>query len=287
MKEPNKRLLWLNTNEYPFKSNYYNFQIGKMHYVDEGTGDPVVMVHGNPAWSFEYRNVIKELSKTHRCIAPDHIGFGLSDKPADWTYLPEHHARNFEIFINSLNLSRITLIVNDWGGPIGLNYALKHPQKIKKLVILNTWLWSVENDPHFKIFSWFMGGFIGKFLTRHFNFFGKSFMKRVVGKKKLSKEIHRHYYMHLETKNDRKGCYTFPKEIIGSSKWLESLWQQKDKINSIPTTFVWGMSDIAFREKELNYWTDNWNNYEVIKLNGIGHVPQEEKPQAVIDAVLS
>jgi len=126
-------LKWLDRAEYPFENNYFELSIGKIHYIDEGKGEPIVMVHGNPGWSFEFRNIVKELSKTHRCIAPDHIGFGLSNKPYDWDFLPKSHAQNFELFMDSLNLDKITLVVIDWGGPIGLSYALKHPEKIKKI----------------------------------------------------------------------------------------------------------------------------------------------------------
>ncbi|WP_212748435.1 alpha/beta fold hydrolase [Maribacter algarum] len=275
---------WLDRKEYPFESNYFQLPIGKMHYLDEGQGENIVMVHGNPGWSFEFRNIVKELSKSHRCIVPDHIGFGLSDKPYDWEYLPENHAKNFELLMDSLNLDNILLVVNDWGGPIGLSYALKHPEKIKKLVIMNTWLWSVENDPYYKKFSSFMGGGMGRFLIKNFNFFGKSVVKQAVGdKKKLTKHIHKHYYKHLESKKDRKGCYTFPKEIIGSSKWLDSLWLQREKIYAIPTTIIWGMKDIAFREQELNQWIANSQNPTIIKLPEIGHFPQEEAPKIIIN----
>jgi len=274
---------WLDREEYPFAGHYFQLPMGKMHYLDEGNGDPVVMLHGNPGWSFEFRNIIKELSGTHRCIAPDHIGFGLSDKPADWNYLPINQAANFEKLMDSLNLTNITLVVNDWGGPIGLSYAIKHPEKIKKLVILNTWLWSVKNDWYYQAFSGAMGGLIGRFFVRYFNIFGKMVVKQAVGDKtKLSKHIHEHYYKHLEKPSDRKGSYVFPRQIIGSSAWLDALWQQKDKINSIPTTFIWGMKDIAFREKELNYWVSHWHNPKVIKLENAGHYPQEEDPQVLI-----
>ena len=144
---------WLDRNEYPFESNYFDLPVGKMHYIDEGEGDPIVMVHGNPGWSFEFRNVVKQLSKTNRCIVPDHIGFGLSDKPLGWNYLPKNHAEHFEQLMNHLRLENITLVVNDWGGPIALSYALKKPEKIKKLIIMNTWMWSVEHDPYYQKFS--------------------------------------------------------------------------------------------------------------------------------------
>lgn len=100
---------WLDQSEYPFESHYFKLPTGKMHYVDEGTNDPIVMVHGNPGWSFEFRNIVKELSGTYRCIAPDHIGFGLSDKPFDWDYLPKSHAKNFELFMKTASILKTLL----------------------------------------------------------------------------------------------------------------------------------------------------------------------------------
>ncbi len=275
---------WLDRNEYPFNSHYFELPMGKMHYLDEGEGEPIIMVHGNPGWSFEFRKVVREIAKFNRCIVPDHIGFGFSDKPFDWSYLPKNHADNFESFMESLDLNPGTLVLNDWGGPIGLSYAIKHPEKIKKIIILNTWMWSVENDPYYQKFSKMMGGSFGRFMIKHFNIFGKMVVKKAVGdRKKLTKDTHRHYYKHLETPKDRKGCYVFPKEIIGSSKWLDSLWQQKGKITSIPTTIIWGMKDIAFREKELHYWIEHWPNSKVIRLEEVGHFPQEEAPERIIN----
>jgi len=279
---------WLDRKEYPFESNYFELPIGKMHYIDKGEGDPIVMVHGNPGWSFEFRKIIKELSKTNRCIVPDHIGFGLSDKPFNWNYLPKNHAKNFESFLDSLNLDKITLVVNDWGGPIALSYAIKHPEKIKKIVVLNTWMWSLEKDPYYLKFSRLMGGIFGRFFIKHFNIFGRIVVKKAVGNKKmLNKHIHKHYFKHLKSKKDRKGCYTFPREIIGSSKWLDSLWKQKENINSIPMSIIWGMKDIAFREEELNYWLNNWKDPKVIRLEKVAHFPQEEAPEKVIEELKS
>ncbi len=271
---------WLDRAEYPFKQNSIKLRAGKMNYVDEGTGEPIVFVHGNPGWSFEYRKAIKEMSKTNRCIAPDHIGFGLSDKPFNWNYLPKNHASNFETLMNDLKLKNIILVVNDWGGPIGLSYALKYPKKIKHIFIMNTWLWSSYNDLYYRFFSVFAGGIIGRFLIRNYNFFGKVIIKMCIGKKEY---YHKHIYQHLETKEDRKGCYTFPKHIIASGKWLDSLWQQRDKIKNKPTTLIWGEKDIAFREKEFKIWDKLMTNKEVIKLKEVGHYPQEEASDIFIN----
>jgi haloalkane dehalogenase len=131
---------WIDRSAYPFDSHYLHLPMGRMHYVDEGSGPPVVLVHGNPTWSFLYRHQIARLSSGFRCVAADHLGFGLSDKPGDWSYRPEEHARNLAALIEELQLSDITLVVQDWGGPIGLRIAVDEGPVLSRLCILNTWL---------------------------------------------------------------------------------------------------------------------------------------------------
>lgn len=264
---------WLDREEYPFKSNYFDLPIGKMHFIDEGEGVPILFVHGNPGWSYEYRKAIKELSKTNRCISADNIGFGLSDKPFDWNYLPENHAANLAMFIDHLKLDKFVMVVNDWGGPIGLSYALDNPEKIKHLIITNTWMWSIKNNPSTKRFSNFAGGLIGRLLIKNFNFFGKVIIKGSMGDKSCFDPA---IYRHLETKNDRKGCWTFPKQIVASDNWVASLWQKRKNIHNIPKSFIWGMKDPAFKEADLNSWIQEFNPQTVIRLDHAGHYPHEE-----------
>lgn len=130
---------WIDRNDYPFAPHYFQTAAGKLHYIDEGDGQPIVMIHGNPAWSFIYRNLIKQFSSGYRCIAPDHPGFGLSDKPAGWSYLPEEHAKNLAALIAHLGLKNVTLVMQDWGGPIGINYAVAHPENVARIIAMNTW----------------------------------------------------------------------------------------------------------------------------------------------------
>lgn len=269
---------WIDKSEYPFDSHYFDVPAGRMHYVDEGQGSPVVMVHGNPTWSFLYRHLIKEMSNEYRCIAMDHIGFGLSDKPLDWSYFPEEHAKNLNLLIEELKLNNITLVVQDWGGPIGLSYAVNNPANVKSIVLMNSWMWSAAGDPHFEKFSGFMGGAIGKFLIKHFNFFVRVVMKQAMGDKSiLTRPIHRHYLNALKEPNARKGCWTFPKQIITSSSWLETLWSQRENLKTIPALILWGMKDIAFRKEELETWLGVFSDPEVIKFENVGHFVQEEK----------
>ncbi len=273
---------WLNRAEYPFESHYYQSSAGAMHYIDEGSGPPIVFVHGNPSWSFEFRSVIKLLSSRYRCIAPDHIGFGLSDKPENWTYLPGDHARNLEEFLESLNLSNCTFVVGDWGGPIGLSYAIKHPDKTAAALITNTWLWSAETDIYYRAFSAFMGGAIGSFLIDRHNFFARTMVPMLFGdKKRLTSEIHKHYIMPLGDRHNRKGCRVFPKQIIGASRWLQSLWESREAIAGKKIAIAWGMKDIAFREKELNTWTGAFPHARVTRLADAGHFVAEEKPREI------
>ena len=276
---------WINTEEYPFTPNTFAQPMGTMRYVDEGSGDPFVMVHGNPSWSFEFRALIKHFSQTYRCIAPDHVGFGLSDKPADWTYLPQQHAENLERLLESLNLRNITLIFDDWGGPIGLAYALKYPEKVKNIIVTNTWLWPVNDDGYYRAFSGFMGGAIGRWLIRRYNFFAWSVVKVAYGdKSKLTPEVHRHFLQALP-EGQRKGSYVFPKQIIGATDWLAGLWNQREKLNGKVKLIAWGMKDIAFREKELNRWSAAFPTAVVVRYSNAGHFVAEEEAPALINHI--
>jgi len=267
---------WIDKKEYPFRSNYFDMPMGRMHYVDEGESDhAIVMVHGNPAWSYTYRKLIKRLSNKYRCIALDHIGFGLSDKPIEWDYLPENHAINFEILLNHLDLQSITLIVGDWGGPIGLSYAVNHPDKIKSIVITNTWMWSVKGIFHFEMFSGFMGGFIGRTLIKRYNFFVKVLMKKMF-RAEIAPSVHQQYIEPLKKPMDRKGCWIFPKQIIDSSQWLANLWSKRDAITNKPSIIIWGKKDIAFRDIELKKWKSLLTDVEVHEFENVGHFVQEE-----------
>jgi len=277
---------WIDRYEYPFESHYFQTTVGKMHYVDEGNGKVIVMLHGNPAWSFLYRNLIKQLSPHYRCIAPDHIGFGLSEKPVNWNYLPEEHAKNLTALINHLDLKNITLVMGDWGGPIGMQYAVTHSENVERLVVTNTWAWPVNSDFHYIIFSAVMGGPIGRLLISRFNFLANSFIRVAFGdKNKLSQNAHQHYRNALPTPESRKGSYVLPRQIVASTPWLEKLWSKIVVLKDKPTLIVWGMKDVAFREKELKQWQNALKNSTTLQLNSVGHFVPEEAPKELADAV--
>ena len=277
---------WIDRNAYPFASHFLDVGPGRLHYVDEGSGAPIVMVHGNPTWSFLYRHLIRALSGEFRCVAPDHLGFGLSDKPAGWSYRPEDHANNLAALIDSLGLRDITLVVQDWGGPIGLAYAIAHPDRVARLVIMTTWMWPVDEDRYYVAFSKIMGGRLGRFLIRRFNLFARVVMKRSYGdRRRLTPEIHEHYLRALGTPGERVGCATLPGQILGATSWLGGLWARRAALADKPALIVWGMKDIAFREKELNRWIEALPQAEVVRLSAVGHYLQDEAPDEVNAAV--
>lgn len=256
-----------------------------MHYVDEGKGAPIVFVHGTPTWSFLWRQQIKTLSRDFRCIAPDQIGFGLSEKPASFDYTPEAHADNLEQLIEYLQLKDITLVVHDFGGPIGLRYALRHPENVKNLVILNTWMWSLEEEKKIMKISRFMAGGLGKFLYLQLGFSAKVLLPQgYYEKKHLTKDIRQHYQKPLSNAKNRLGTWHFAKSLSESGSYFAELWQQREKLKSIPKLFLWGEKDKLLPRHFLERWQKEYPEAKTITYKA-GHFVQEERGGEVADAI--
>jgi haloalkane dehalogenase len=257
-----------------------------MHYVDEGQGPILVMVHGTPVWSFLYRNFIKDLSKDFRCIVPDHLGFGLSDKPANASYRPQDLARNLAEFIERLGLRDITLIVHDFGGPIGLSYALDHPEQVTRLVLFNTWMWPLNDEKYAVQAGKLFGGTFGKLLYTRFNISPRVLYPSVFGDKtKLRRDIQHQYIQATSTPDERIAMWTFARELIGSSEWYQYLWERRERIANKPALVLWGMKDTAFRPAQLERWKALLTNARIIEFPTAGHFVQEEEPEQAIAAI--
>lgn len=277
---------WLNKKEYPFENKYYEINGVKMHYVDEGEGDVILFVHGTPSWSFEYRHIIKELSQQFRCIAIDHIGFGLSDKPADYDYSIQNHAINLNKFIEHLQLKNINLFIHDFGGPIGLKYATQHPENISKFIILNTWCKSVEQEPEFKKMKLILGSPLLPFLYKYFNFSPKYILPAAFGEKtRLTKEIHQQYLKPFSKPSEREGAVAFAKSLLKDQDWFEKIYNDLDKISWKPALFIWGMKDQFVTEKFLNVFLEKFKDADVIKYEDAGHFVMEEKSMVAAPAI--
>lgn len=276
---------WLDTKEYPFSSNHFTIDGQKLHYIDEGKGETILFVHGTPSWSFDYRKIIHKLKADFRCIAIDHIGFGLSDKPKEYDYSTINHSKTLEKFVLENQLDNITLVVHDFGGPIGLNFAIEHPEKVKRLVIINSWLWSSKDDPDFIKFSKILKSPLLPFLYRYLNFSPKVILPKSFGDRKLSSRLKRQYTKPFANKNQRNGALAFAKSLLNDQDWFESLWNKKQAISEKPTLFIWGMKDPIIKPHNLLRFQSGFKNTTTIQLETSGHFPQEEEPDSVIKAI--
>jgi haloalkane dehalogenase len=276
---------WLPESIFPFQSRFVELLGAKVHYVEQGKGPVFLGLHGNPTWSFLYRKILPELSGQFRAISMDYPGFGLSEPPAGYKYTPAEHADVLEAFIRELDLKNITMMVQDWGGPIGMAVAGRMPERFDRFVIGNTWAWPANGDKDFERFANMMGGTIGTFLIRHFNAF-VNVMIPVGTKKKVSREAMRAYRAPFPTADSRNPTHVFPREIIGSTKFLAEVEKGLDAILDKPAIIVWGDKDPAFRKKELQRWQSLFPKAETTMLKGAGHYIQEDAPEKIVKAVL-
>ncbi len=276
---------WLNKSEYPFTSNYFDINGQKLHYIDEGKGETILFVHGTPSWSFDYRNVIKNLKENYRCVAIDHIGFGLSDKPENYDYSTKNHSKTLEEFVLEKQLDNITLVVHDFGGAIGLNLAMQYPKKIKRLVILNSWLWSSKTDPDFVKLSKILKSPLLPFLYRYLNFSPKFILPKSFGDRKLSKNLVTQYTKPFTDKTQRNGALAFAKSLLNDQDWFEELWNKRQAISDKPTLFIWGLKDPVIKPHYLDKFESGFQNSKTKRLETSGHFPQEEQPEIVAKVI--
>ncbi len=279
---PAAAVAWIDHAAYPFASRFFDADGGRMHYLDEGQGPVVVLVHGTPSWSFEWRALVRDLARDHRVIAPDHVGFGLSDKPADWAGTPAAHAANLEKLLAHLGVERATLVVHDFGGPIGLAWALAHPERVERLVIFNTWMWDA-GEKAAKL-SNVVKGALGRYLYLERNFSPRRLAPMSM-KVKPSADVLRHYSHPFPDPASRVGPWRLGVELAGSAGWYASLWEKRAAIADIPTLLVWGEADPTFGEAELARWREALPAARVVTLPGVGHFPQEEAPERVVAEV--
>lgn len=268
--------------DFPYSANFFTLKDGsRLHYIDEGQGPVIVMVHGNPSWSFYYRNCIKLLSKTHRVIVVDHIGCGLSDKPQEYSYTLKQHRDNLFALLNHLTIQKYSLIVHDWGGAIGVGCAGLAPERLEKLVVLNTAAFRSKRIP-FRI-SICRTPLIGKIIVRGFNGFAwpATFMAVT---KKMSKEVKEAFLAPYNDWQNRVAVHNFVKDIpLNDShpsyatlceveKGQEKLAEMK-----VPTLILWGGRDFCFNDHFYKEWCERVPYAEKVYYKDGGHYILEDE----------
>lgn len=277
---------WLDEGLYPFRSNYLDVGTGAMHYVDEGEGPPVLFVHGTPSWSFLWRNLIQGLREGHRCVAPDHLGYGLSDKPTDPAVLGvKAHAERLIRLIEELDLRDVTLVVHDFGGPIGLACALRQPERISRVVVMNSWLWSNAGNKEVETASRLLGGPVGRFLYTRLNFSARFLLRNAFAdKSRLSQRVHGHYLAPFATVEERLAPWVLAGELTAANDWYAELWRQRDRLPR-ELLLVWGMADRLMPTAHLTRWQQAFPHARTVPLEGVGHFVPEEAPAETLAAI--
>jgi haloalkane dehalogenase len=255
-----------------------------VHYVDEGSGPPLLLLHGNPTWSFLYRELIKGLSDRYRCIAPDHPGFGLSRAAPGYRYTPAEHAAVLEQLVERLDLADVTMMVQDWGGPIGFAVATRDPDRFSRFVIGNTWAWP-KADLGTQVFSRVLGGPIGGYLILKRNFFVETILPGNVKRRRLSPQEMDAYRGPFPTPESRRPVHVFPREILRSRPFLAQIQQGLGRLSERPALIVWPTRDVAFKEPERRRWEQLFLDHRTVILDGAGHYIQEDAPDEIVAAI--
>ena len=277
---------------YPFEPHWLTLPSGhRMHYVDEGPHDaPVVlMLHGNPTWSFYWRRLISALRPSHRVIAPDHIGCGKSDKPGDdtYSYRLAERVEDIEALVEQLGLRDVTLAVHDWGGMIGMGWAHRHPDLVARLVVLNTAAFPMPSTKRLPASLWLARDTkAGALLVRGFNAFARGATRLAVTRVRLPKEVRDGLCAPYDSWDHRRAVLRFVQDIpLGegdpSYSLVREVGEHLHQFNDRPVLICWGDRDFVFDEHFLRVWKSALPDAEVHQFPDCGHYVLEDAPAEI------
>jgi cis-3-alkyl-4-acyloxetan-2-one decarboxylase len=276
---------------FPFEPHFVQLPELALHYVDEGpsSAEPLLFLHGNPTWSYLWRRPIADLSaKGHRCVAVDHMGFGRSDKPPHLSaYSLRRHVDNTIAVLEALDLRDVTLVAHDWGGPIGLGAMLERPERLRRLVLMNTWAWELPS---------FLPPFLREFRTEGLGEIlalgGNLFVESIPGgmaRRDGDPAMMDAYRAPFPDYWSRAGTLAFQREIPlterdSSAPLMGSINERLPQLR-VPTLLVWGMRDPVFQPVFLHQWREIFPDAEVVELEDASHYLVEDRPDAVTAAI--
>lgn len=276
---------WVDAGLFPFESHFVELNGHIVHYVDEGSGPILLMLHGNPTWSFVYRDVIASLKDQFRCIALDYPGFGLSVAAPGYGYQPADHAGVVVEFLDHLDISDATLVAHDWGGPIGLYAAEQRPDRFERIVLANTWAWPANGELKAEMASRVMGGFIGRELIRRFNVFVNVLVPAGHRRRKVSDAEMKHYREALDTTERRNACAILPGAITGARDFLAGVEGNLKLLADLPTLIVWADADMAFGDNDRERLEARFPDHTTVIVKGAGHFVQSDAADEMSDAI--
>ena len=279
---------------YPFESHYFDSNGLRLHYLDEGRGDPIVMLHGNPTWSFYFRNLVLAVRGRHRCIVPDHIGCGLSDKPTaeQYDFSLKSRIDDLEQLLEHLNLrDNVTLVLHDWGGMIGMGYAVRHPERIRRLIVLNT---AAFHKPAAKRLPWGLwlsrNTRLGAWLVLNANAFCRMAAWTCVTRRRLDPKVRAGLLAPYDSPAHRLAVLRFVQTIPlhpadAGYDLVTGIERGLANFRNTPMLICWGMKDFVFDEQYYEEWRRRFPYAEAVRLDDCGHYVLEDAPAEIVECV--
>ncbi len=282
---------------YPYTSHFMEVGGHRLHYLDEGDGAPVVMLHGNPTWSFYYRALVGGLSGRYRTLVPDHIGCGLSEKPDPdrYDYRLGSRVSDLAAFLDRVEPDRpLTLILHDWGGMIGMAWAVKHPRRVARIVILNTAAFPPPAGKKIpRRLSLIRNGppALARLLVLGLNAFARGAAFMAV-KKPLAEDVRAGLLAPYNSWKNRTATLRFVLDIPLTDEdpgfdILSTTADQLVRLSGRPMLVCWGMHDFVFDADYLAEWQRRFPAAEVHRFEHAGHYLLEDEPARVLKAILA
>lgn len=277
---------WLNTVQYPFQPQEFETGEGVLRYLDEGEGRPIVFLHGNPTWSYLYRHFVRGLSGGYRCIAPDLLGYGLSDKPIKVDYRPRTQARRLAGLLDVLALEDVTLVMNCAGGPLGFSWALENPERVHSLVLFNTWLWPLLENRYAMRLSRLVGNPLNRFYYRALNASPSFILPALFADRhRIQRPSRTQYLEPFRSHRERGALYTMIESLERDASWHEELWAKREILAEKPTLFLWGDKDPIFNLEALARFEELFPNHTTRHFPQSGRFVPEESPMAALEEI--
>ena len=278
---------------FPFDKHWLELDDLRLHYLDEGSGEVVVALHGNPTWSFYYRDLVRGLRTDYRVIVPDHMGCGLSDKPRDdvYDYTLSRRIEDFSRLTDDLDLDDINLVVHDWGGMIGLGWAARNPERVKRLVILNTAAFPLPETKKFPWRLWMVRDTpLGPFMVRGLNAFARGATHLACTRKRLSKEVRDAYCAPYDSWADRRAILRFVQDIPlrPEDRCYEIVTDTAARLEVFrdrPVLVCWGDKDFVFDHHFLAVWQRILPGADVHRFSDCGHYILEDASEEILPLI--
>ncbi len=277
---------------FPFTPRYHEIDGFQMHFVDEGEGEPIVLLHGDPTWGYLYRSFIPSLSRNRRCIVPDHMGMGKSSTPREYfPYRLSQHIANLEHLLLHVNLHEITLVAHDWGGPVGLGFATRHPDRIKRLILMNTWAFAPwPGGPFPRLLDLIRSERGEKFVLEKNGYLEPALLGTTYHSERLTPTVMEAYRAPFPTPASRIALLCWSRDIPvnetdPSYAGMKRVERGLRHFRQTPMLLLWGMKDPVLPEPVLRRWQKVYPHATTHEIEDASHFVPEDAPERIVRSI--